>query len=113
MIDCKIICSSFIRSVNRVMANFGHLQSYILSYIFKTHCCSFYESALRYFNSEGFAKIGATWNKGVRTILKLPIRAHTNLLCPLLNQQNIYEHLSFIGYKMAYVRNAYAFDITK
>ena len=93
MIDCKMKCSRFIGSVNRVMANFGHLQSHILSQIFKTHCCTFYGSALWYFNSEGFAKMCTTWNKGVRTILKLPIRAHTYLLGPLLNQQNIHEQL--------------------
>ena len=46
MIDCKMQCSSFSGSVNRVMANFGHLQSHILSQIFKTHCCTFYASAL-------------------------------------------------------------------
>ena len=55
MIDCKMKCSSFIGSVNRVMANFGHLQFHILSQIFKTHCCTFYRSALWYFNSECFA----------------------------------------------------------
>ena len=93
MIDCKMKCSSFIGSVNRVMANFGHLQSHIFSQIFKTHCCTFYGSVLWYFNSEGFAKIFTTWNKGVRTILKLPIRSHTYLLGPLLNQQNIHEQL--------------------
>ena len=130
--------------VNRVMANFGHLQSHNLSQIFKTHGCTFYGSALWYFNSEGFSKICTTWNKGVRTILKLPIRAHTYLLGPLLNQQNIHKQLyvrsirclytmyyssnyivrtvfnnalynsnSCIGYKMAYLRNTYAVDITK
>ena len=36
MIDCKMKFSRFIGSVNRVMANFGHLQSHILSQIFKT-----------------------------------------------------------------------------
>ena len=46
MIDCKMKCSSFIGSVNRIMANFGHLQSHILSQIFKTHCCTFYGSTL-------------------------------------------------------------------
>ena len=93
MIVCKMKYSSFIGSVNRVMANFGHLQSHILSQIFKTHCCTFYGSVLWYFNSEGFAKICTTWNKGVRTILKLPIKAHTYLLGPLLSQQNIHEQL--------------------
>ena len=93
MIDCKMKCSSFSGSVNRVMANFGHYQSHILSQIFKTHYCTFYGSVLWYFNSEGFAKICTTWNKGVRTILKLPNRAHTYLLGPLLNHQNIHEQL--------------------
>ena len=74
MIDCKMKCSSCSGSVKTVMANLGHLQSDILSQIFKTHCCTFYRSA------ESFAKICTTWNKGVRTILKLPIRAHTYLL---------------------------------
>ena len=46
MIDCKMKCSSFIGSVNKVMANFGHLQSHILSQIFKTHCCTFYGSVI-------------------------------------------------------------------
>ena len=87
------ICSSFIGSVNRVMANFGYLQSHSLSQILKTHCCTFHGSALWHFNSQGFAKICTTWNKGVRTILKLPIRAHTYLLGPLLSQQNIHEQL--------------------
>ena len=93
MIGCKMKCSSFIGSVNRVMANFGHLQSHIFCQILKTHCCTFYVSALWYFNYEGFAKICTTWNKGVHAILKLPIRAHTYLLGPLLNQQNIHEQL--------------------
>ena len=91
MIDCKMKCSSFIGSVNRVLANFGHLQSHILSHFFKTHCCIFHGSALWCFDSEGFAKICSSWNKVVRTFLKLPIRAHTYLLSHLLNQQNIYK----------------------
>ena len=86
------------------MANFGDLQSHILSQIFKTHCCTFYGSAIRYFNSEGFTKIctTCTWNKGVHTILKLPIRAHTYLLGPLLNQQNIHEQLYVISIRCLY-----------
>ena len=37
MIYCKMTCSSFIGSVNRVMANFGHLQSHILNNFFLRH----------------------------------------------------------------------------
>ena len=95
---------SFIGSVNRVMANFGHLQSHILSQFFKRHCCNFYGSALWYFNSEGFAKMCTTWNKSVRTILKLPIRGHTYLLGPLLNQQNNHVMLEvFVFYTLCII----------
>ena len=86
MIDCKMKCSRFIGSVNRVMANFGHLQSHIFGVKFLRHTAA-------HFTLKFFAKICTTWNKGVRTILKLPIRAHTYLLGPLLNQQNIHEQL--------------------
>ena len=95
------ICNSFAAEHNLILntkkslgIKYGdQVCAHILSQIFKTHCCTFYGSALWYFNSEGFAKICTTWNKGVRTILKLPIRAHTYLLGPLLNQQNIHEQL--------------------
>ena len=42
------------------MANFGHLQSYIINQISKTHCRTFNGSALWYVNSESFAKSCAT-----------------------------------------------------
>ena len=51
-------CSSCIAPVNRAMANIDHLQSHILSEIFKTHCCT-YGSALQYFNPEGFLEKNA------------------------------------------------------
>ena len=38
-------CILRLSRVNRVIANFGHLQSHSLSQIFKTHCCTFYGSA--------------------------------------------------------------------
>ena len=38
--------SAFIRSVNKLMANFGHLQAFVLSNIFKTFCCNFYGSPI-------------------------------------------------------------------
>ena len=38
--------STFIGSVNKLMANFGHLQAPVLSKIFKTFCCNFYGSPI-------------------------------------------------------------------
>ena len=44
--DCMMKRSTFVGSVNKPMANFGHLQALVLSKIFKTFCCNFYESAI-------------------------------------------------------------------
>ena len=44
--DCMMKRSTFIGSVNKLMANFGHLQAPVLSKIFKTFCCNFYGSQL-------------------------------------------------------------------
>ena len=38
--------STFIGSVNKLLANFGHLQVSVLINIFKTFCCNFYESLI-------------------------------------------------------------------
>ena len=69
--------STFIGTVNKLMANFGHLQASVLSNIFKTFCCNFYGSPIWDFNSPGFRKICITWNIGVRTVLKLPFNTHS------------------------------------
>ena len=70
--DCMMKRSTFIGSVNKLMANFGHLQAHVLCKIFKTFCCNFYGSPIWDINSPGFRKICTTWNVGVRTVLKLP-----------------------------------------
>ena len=44
--DCMMKFSTFIGSVNKLMANFGHLQALVLSKIFKTFCCNFYGSPI-------------------------------------------------------------------
>ena len=66
--DCMMKRSSFIGSVNKLMANFGHLQAPVLSKIFKTFCYNFYGSPIWDFNSTGFRKICTTWSIGVRTV---------------------------------------------
>ena len=58
--DCMMKRSTFIGSVNKLMANFGHLQAPVLSKIFKTFCCNFYGSPIWDFNSTGFRKICTT-----------------------------------------------------
>ena len=91
--DCDMKCSSFIGYVNKLKANFGYLQPFVLGNLFKTFCCSFYGSPLWGFNSLSFKKICTTWNIGVRSIFNLPYRAHTYFLGPLLQQPHISEQL--------------------
>ena len=40
--DCMMKRSTFIRSVNKLMTNFGHLQTSLLRNIFKTFCIVLY-----------------------------------------------------------------------
>ena len=74
--DCRMKCSSFIGSVNKLRAQFGHLQPNIKGKLFNSYCCSFYGSPLWDFNSSSFKKVTTTWNIGVRTILDLPTKTH-------------------------------------
>ena len=74
--DCMTKRSTFIGSVNKLMANFGHLHAPVLSKIFKTSCCNFYGSPIWDLNSTGFRKICTTLNIVVRTVLKLPFDTH-------------------------------------
>ena len=84
--DCMMIRSTFIRSVSKLMANFGHLQVSVLSNIFKTFCCNFYRSPIWDLNSPGFRRICTTWNIGVRTVLKLSFNTNSYLLGALLDK---------------------------
>lgn len=85
-IDCRMKISSFIGQVNKLNANFGHLQTHVLSRLFKLYCCSYYGSQIWCLNSLYFDKVCTAWNKGVRRVLNLPYNAHTWVLGPLLHQ---------------------------
>ena len=82
--DCDMKCSSFIGYVNKLIANFGYLQPFVLGNLFKTFCCSFYGSPLWGLNFLSFKKICTTWNIGVRSIFNLPYRAHTLFSWPII-----------------------------
>ena len=52
--DCDMKCSSFIGYVNKLKVNFGDLEPFLLSNLFKTFCCLFYGSPLLGSNSLSF-----------------------------------------------------------
>ena len=41
-VDCNILKYFFIGYVNKLMANYGRLQTCVLINLFKSYCCSFY-----------------------------------------------------------------------
>ena len=96
-IDCIVKKSYFIGYVNKLEVNFGKMTHNVLIYLFKSYCCSFYSSHLWKFNSHGFDKIFKSWNIAIRTLLQLPFNAHTCLLGPITEQNNIKPQL--------YIRN--------
>ena len=83
-IDCGMKCSSFIGYVNKLKANFGYLQPFMLGNLFKTFFCSFYGSPLWGFNSLSVKKNCITWNIGVKSIFNIPYRAHTFFIGPFI-----------------------------
>ena len=91
--DCKMKCSSFISSFNKLHFSYVNVQPCILSNLFKSFCTSYYGSSLWSFSSEGFRKITTLWNIAVRKICILPNTTHKHLLGPLLNQPHIVDQL--------------------
>ena len=91
--DCKMKCSSFISSFNKLHFSYANVQPYILSKLFKSACTAYYGSSLWNFSSEGFGKITTLWNIAVRKIFSLPNTTHRHLLGPLLNQTHIVDQL--------------------
>ena len=57
------------------------------------------------FNSHGFDKICKSWNIAIRTLLQLPFNAHTWLLGPIIEQNNIRTQLCLRNYSFLYYSN--------
>ena len=92
-IDCRMKISSFYGYVNKINANFGHLQATVLSRLFNSYCYSFYGSQNWRLDSICFNNVLIAWNKGVRRLLNLPSRTHTWMLGLLL--ENYYLRYQF------------------
>ena len=87
--DCYSKRCVFNGSVNKLIGNYGRLQSDILCTLFRSYCCSFYGSQLWDLTSNGFKSCCTQWNKAVRKLMNLPYRCHTSLLGPLVDQLHI------------------------
>jgi len=84
--DCDSKRGLFTASVNKLLGNYGGVQTNILCKFLRSYCCSFYGSQLWDLNSKGFRSCCIQWNKAVRKLFRLPYRTHTWLLGPLIDQ---------------------------
>ena len=75
-VDCNIKKCFFIGYVNKLMANYGRLQTTVLINLFNSYCCCFYGSHLWKFNFTGFDKCCKSWNIVVRKLLHIPFNTH-------------------------------------
>ena len=91
--DCRYKLSAFIRTVNKLIANFSNLQQDVIARLFKSYCCSFYGSQAWQIDSTDYKRLCVTWNESVRNILKFPCTTHTWMLGPLLDQSHIHYQL--------------------
>ncbi len=89
--DIKKKKGHFVGSVNKLMSNFGTVQSPVLVKLFQSYCTSFYGCVLWYLSGLCKSDICTEWNKAVRKVWRLPYTAHTNMLGPLNGQCHIFE----------------------
>ena len=94
-VDCNIKTYFFIGYVNKLMANYGRLQTSVLINLVNSYCCSFYGSHLWKFNSSGFNKCCKSGIIDVRKLLRIPFNTHVWILGPLIKQNNLRVHLQF------------------
>ena len=87
--DIRYKRSVFIGSVNKLISNFHFVSYEVMCRLFLTHCMSFYGSQMWQLSSSGLRALFTTWNIAVRRILKLPRRAHTWTLGPLLKTKHL------------------------
>ena len=79
----------FIGYVNKLMANYGTLQTSVLINLFKSYCCSFYD----------FDKCCKSWNTAVRKLLPIPFNSHVWIIGPLIKKNNRTVQLEFRNFQ--------------
>ena len=84
----------FVSAVNSLVGNFSSCTNLLtLRRLFSAYCCSFYGSQLWRIDSRDEKRVCTSWNKAVRRVLRLPLRSHTWLLGPLLDQPHLRSQL--------------------
>jgi hypothetical protein len=82
------------QSVNKLISQFGDIQSECISYLFNSYCCAFYGSQAWELGTIFLPKMYISWHKAVRKIWKVSPRCHVDLLCGINNCMYIAEQLA-------------------
>ena len=75
--------SSFWKSFNSFISNFGHTYSFIKCSLFKQFCCSFYGSPLWNLNGPGIQSLCVDWRKSLRSLCRVHPMTHCDAIVAL------------------------------
>ena len=78
--------SSFWKSFNILIAEFGKLSPFVISKLFNQYCCSFYGSPLWSISGAAVQALCVDWRKALRSMWRLNPRTHCDLITALLSQ---------------------------
>ena len=75
--------SSFWKSFNNLIAEFGKLSPFVISKLFNQYCCSFYGSPLWSISVTAAQALCVDWRKALRLMWRLNPRTHCDLITAL------------------------------
>ena len=78
--------SSFWKSFNILIAEFGKLSPFVISKLFNQYCCSFYGSPLWSISGAAVQALCVDWRKALRSMWRLNPRTHCDLITALSSQ---------------------------
>ena len=78
--------SSFWKSFNSFISNFGHTYSFIKCSLFKQFCCSFYGSPLWNLNGAGVQSLCVDWRKSLGSLWRVHPMTHCDVIAALSDQ---------------------------
>ena len=84
---------TFIQNVNRLISNFGSLQTSVVMKLFNSYCMAWYGSQIWDLSGAHIQKVCTSWNKAFRKIWHLPYRTHCSLLPHLMQTVNMNSEL--------------------
>ena len=84
---------TFIQNVNRLISNFGSLQTSVVMKLLNSYCMAWYGSQIWDLSGAHIQKVCTSWNKAVRKIWHLPYRTHCSLLPHLMQTINMNSEL--------------------